>query len=177
MANWYKLCSPDRLLLGVDDPGRDLAPGSRGSARRSPASTTREPRTPPAGRILEKSPSRCPAPHHRVGAESRDNSKAKNANSKPIFSGDAPKPRLGAIAPMTWMIPKTTPRNPSGNGASNRRTPVPSDGITPTCRFVRASPNCLPSNVSVPVAASLFFLVAARKIRSKSRSRCVPTVG
>ena len=106
-----------------------------------------------------------------------NNSKVKNANSKPISSGDAPRPRREAIAPITWMIPKTTPRNLSGNGASNRRTPDPSDGITPTCRSARSSSNCLPSNVSVPVAASPFFPMATRKIRSKSRSRWVPTAG
>ena len=73
---------------------------------------------------------------------------------------------------MTWMIPKTTPRNPSGNGASNRATRVPSDGITPICRSVRNSPNCLPSNVSALAVANPCCPAATRKIRSKSRSRC-----
>ena len=54
------------------------------------------------------------------------------------------------IAPMSWMIPVTIPRNRSGNGASNRRTPVPSDELTPTCRSARRSSNCLPSNVVCP---------------------------
>ena len=51
---------------------------------------------------------------------------------------------------MTWMIPRTTPRDPSGTGASNRATPVPSDGITPICPSVRNSSNCLPSNRVCP---------------------------
>ena len=58
---------------------------------------------------------------------------------------------------MTWMIPRTTPRDPSGSGASNRGTPDPSDGITPICPSARTSSNCLPSNVSAPLAASPLF--------------------
>ncbi len=78
---------------------------------------------------------------------------------------------------MTWTIPRTTPRAPSGIGASNRATLVPSDGITPICLSARNSANCLPSNVSAHAVAYPCCASATRRTRSKSKSRCVPTAG
>ena len=45
-----------------------------------------------AGRILEESPSRSPAPHRRVKAKKSNNSKVRSGNSKPILQDDARKP-------------------------------------------------------------------------------------
>ena len=73
--------------------------------------------------------------------------------------------------------PRTTPQNPSGTGASNRATRVPSDGITPICPSVRSSSDCLPSDRSALAVASPCCHSATRKTRSKSRSRCLPIAG
>src|SRR5271166_3241435 len=61
----------ERLLPELHRPSRERESGNGGVARPSRALAARESRVPPAGRILEESLSRCPAPHRRTRAKNR----------------------------------------------------------------------------------------------------------
>ena len=145
--------------------------------RRGPGLAPREPRTAPAGRLLEESPSRCPGPRHRPGTESRTTRRRKAATPSRSLRTTLRDPVCATIAPTTSTTLKTMPSDPGGIAANNRRTPDPSAAIIPDCRPARNSANCLRSAVSAPAAASRCSRAVIPKTPSRSRSRCGPTAG
>ena len=125
----------------------------------------------------KSSPSRCPATASPRWSRRSNNSKAKNANSKPISSDDAPKPDLGTIAPMTWMIPKTTPRNLKRNRGQQPGNPGPKRRDYSHLPVREKFSNCLPSNVSVLAVACLCCAQRHGRLGANRDRGVVPTAG
>ena len=116
-------------------------------------------------------------PRRRAGTDRSNNSKVRNANSKPISSDDAPRPRREAIAPITSMTLKTTRQGPQRKRGQQPKNPGPKRRDYSRLPAREISSNCLPSNVSAPAAASRCSPAVTPKTPSRSRSTCLPTAG
>ena len=170
------VCCPEDASSGLILLVDAMAPGLGRVIRRGPGIAPREPRTAPAGGILEESPSRCPGPRRRHGTEGQQLEGEKRQLQADLFG------RRAETAPRndrsdSWMTLKTAPSNPGGSRANNRRTPDPNAAIIPDCRPAKNSVNCLRGDISAPVAAGRCSSAVTPRTPSGSRSKRKPPAG
>ena len=145
---------------------------------RSRAPQTREPRIPPAGRILEESPSRCPAPRSPSWSRKSNNSKGKNANSKPISSGRRSETTTRSDRSNHLDDPQDDSQEPQRKRGQQPENPGPKRRDYSHLPVREKIPRTAPRAMCLSrLRPALAFPMATRKTPSKSRSKCVPTAG